>query len=204
MKSKNVEHRVSTRIPTIQGEFTLHLYRELGSTKEHLAFTYGTWDPGESVLVRLHSECFTGDVLGSKRCDCGDQLNAAISEIARVGKGAVIYLRQEGRGIGLEEKLKAYNLQDQGMDTVDANIALGHSADSRDYGVGAAILRHLNIDSLFLLTNNPAKMNGLEDYGIKVEERIPLIMEINAQNKDYLHTKVLRMNHIIDLHHIVA
>jgi 3,4-dihydroxy 2-butanone 4-phosphate synthase/GTP cyclohydrolase II len=204
MTLKTIEHRVSTRIPTSAGEFTLHLYREIGDNKEHLAFTYGSWSPGEAVLVRMHSECFTGDVLGSRRCDCGEQLNAAISEIAKAGKGAVVYLRQEGRGIGLEEKLKAYNLQDDGLDTVDANLALGHSADSRDYGIGAAILKDLGIVSLKLLTNNPAKMNGLEEYGIRVEQRIPLEMEIHDHNKEYLHTKVLRMNHIIDLHHIVA
>ena len=170
MKNVRVERQVSARIPTAMGEFKLHLYHESGSTKEHLAFTCGNWDLGDPVLVRIHSECFTGDVLGSTRCDCGEQLNAAISEIARQGRGAVVYLRQEGRGIGLVEKLKAYNLQDEGMDTVDANIALGHSADSRDYGAGAAILRDLGITSVRLLTNNPAKMDGLEIYGLKVIE----------------------------------
>ena len=202
MKYKRIERRVSTRIPTPVGDFELHLYRESGSLKEHLAFTCGSWNPGDPVLVRMHSECFTGDVLGSIRCDCGEQLNSAIAEIARLGKGAIVYLRQEGRGIGLEEKLKAYNLQDQGMDTVEANIALGHSADSRDYGVGAAILHDLEITSLRLLTNNPAKLDGLEEYGVSVIERVPLEMAVHDHNREYLLTKVMRMNHLIDLHHV--
>ncbi len=204
MKSKRVTRQVSARIPTALGDFKLHLYRESGSLKEHLAFTCGSWDSGDPLLVRIHSECFTGDVLGSKRCDCGEQLDAAIAEIGRLGSGAIVYLRQEGRGIGLEEKLKAYNLQDEGMDTVEANIALGHSADSRDYGVGAAILRDLGITSIKLLTNNPAKMEGLEDYGITISERVPLEIAAHDHNREYLLTKVIRMNHLIDVNHVTV
>ena len=204
MNSRGIEHRVSTRIPTYLGEFTLHLFREDPAGKEHLAFTFGSFNPEDEVLVRLHSECFTGDVLGSRRCDCGEQLNLSLEQIARSGQGALVYLRQEGRGIGLEEKLKAYNLQDEGMDTVEANLALGHSADSRDYGIGAFILRHLGIEKVRLLTNNPAKMNGLDNYGITVSERVPLEAGVHEHNRDYLFAKVMRMNHLIDMHHIVA
>ena len=204
MQDCTVQRRVSARIPTQVGEFQLHLYLDCESGKEHLAFTLGSWRKDEPVLVRLHSECFTGDVLGSLRCDCGDQLNAAIAEIARAGSGALVYLRQEGRGIGLEEKLKAYNLQDDGMDTVEANIALGHTADGRDYGAGAAILRDLGIESVRLLTNNPAKMDGLGDYGFSVLERVPLEMKVHDQNHDYMVAKVLRMNHLFHLPHEVA
>lgn len=198
-----VERRVSSRIPTPDGVFNLHLYRELGTVKEHLAFTMGTWNVSNPILVRMHSECFTGDVLGSMRCDCGDQLKAAMVEISREGRGALIYLRQEGRGIGLEEKLKAYNLQDTGLDTVEANLALGHSADARDYRVGAAILQDLGIGVVRLLTNNPAKMGGLEAYGVCVAERVPLEMMIHEHNRDYLVTKVKRMHHLIDIHAVV-
>lgn len=201
---KYVERRVSSRIPTPDGIFNLHLYREPGTEKEHLAFTMGTWNESDPVLVRMHSECFTGDVLGSMRCDCGDQLKAALVEISREGRGALIYLRQEGRGIGLEEKLKAYNLQDTGLDTVEANLALGHSADARDYSVGAAILHDLGIGMVRLLTNNPAKVGGLEAYGINVTERVPLEMMIHEHNRDYLVTKVKRMHHLIDIHDVVA
>ena len=204
MNSHGVEHRVSTRIPTYLGEFTLHLFREEPAGKEHLAFTFGTFRSGDDVLVRLHSECFTGDVLGSRSCDCGEQLNLSLEKIARNGQGALVYLRQEGRGIGLEEKLKAYNLQDEGMDTVDANLALGHSADARDYGVGASILRHLGIQKVRLLTNNPAKVDGLDRYGISIAERVPLEADVHEHNRDYLFAKVMRMNHLIDMHHVVA
>lgn len=203
MKKQRVELRVKTRIPTSHGEFTLHLYHELDTEKEHLAFSFGKWTDGP-VLVRIHSECFTGDVLGSRRCDCGEQLQRAIAEIAASGSGVLVYLRQEGRGIGLEEKLKAYNLQDKGMDTVEANIALGHSPDTRDYSAGAAILRDLGIQRIKLLTNNPAKMDGLGEYGINVVERVPLEMAIHDQNRDYMLTKALRMNHILDIPNLTA
>jgi GTP cyclohydrolase II len=203
MKEQRVELRVKTRIPTSHGEFTLHLYHEPDTEKEHLAFSFGEWSD-EPVLVRIHSECFTGDVLGSRRCDCGEQLQRAIAEIAASGSGVLVYLRQEGRGIGLEEKLKAYNLQDKGMDTVEANIALGHSPDTRDYSAGAAILRDLGIQRIKLLTNNPAKMDGLGEYGINVVERVPLEMAIHDQNRDYMLTKALRMNHLLDIPNLPA
>lgn len=182
----------------------LHLYRDLMTEKEHMAFSYGNWVKDDPVLVRLHSECFTGDVLGSIRCDCGEQLEAAIARIAVEGAGVLVYLRQEGRGIGLEEKLKAYNLQDSGMDTVEANLALGHSADARDYRAGAAILLDLGIDRVRMLTNNPAKMDGLESCGVRVNERVPLEMTIHDENRDYMATKARRMNHLIDLANISA
>lgn len=196
----NVELRVKARIPTKDGEFTLHLYRDVDRGDEHMAFSFGTWKPDDAVLVRIHSECFTSDVLGSIRCDCGEQLASAISNIAGSESGILVYLRQEGRGIGLEEKLKAYNLQDDGMDTVDANIALGHEADSRDYGVGAAILGHLGVHQIRLLTNNPAKLHALDAYGINVIERVALEIPIHDHNRQYLETKVSRMNHLINLH----
>lgn len=196
--NRHVELKVKTRIPTSHGEFTLHLYHDMDEGKEHLAFSFGDWSK-EPVLVRIHSECFTGDVLGSRRCDCGEQLQRSIAEIAESGSGVLVYLRQEGRGIGLEEKLKAYNLQDQGMDTVEANIALGHSPDTRDYSAGAAILKDLGIRNIKLLTNNPAKMDGLGEYGINVVERVPLEMAIHDQNRDYMITKALRMNHLISI-----
>ena len=203
-RTTQVESRVKTRIPTENGEFMLHLYRDLMTEKEHMAFSYGNWAKDDPVLVRLHSECFTGDVLGSIRCDCGEQLEAAISRIAVEGAGVLVYLRQEGRGIGLEEKLKAYNLQDSGMDTVEANLALGHSADARDYRPGAAILLDLGIDRVRMLTNNPAKMDGLESCGVRVSERVPLEMTIHDENRDYMTTKARRMNHLIDLANISA
>jgi len=204
MQECTVQHRVQTRIPTALGDFSLHLYLECDTGKEHMAFTFGSWGPDDPVLVRLHSECFTGDVLGSLRCDCGDQLHAALAEIARAGAGALVYLRQEGRGIGLEEKLKAYNLQDEGLDTVDANLALGHSADSRDYAPGAAIIRDLGINVVRLLTNNPAKLDGLGDHGVRVVERIPLEMPVHDHNRDYLKAKMQRMNHMIHLPPVMA
>lgn len=154
---------------------------------------------GEDVLVRLHSECFTGDVLGSRRCDCGDQLHLSMARIAAEGRGVVVYLRQEGRGIGLLEKLKAYNLQDQGYDTVEANLLLGHQADEREYDVGVAILRDLGVRSVRLLTNNPAKIASLERLGMPVKERVPVIAPVHEDNRAYLETKARRMKHLLDL-----
>ena len=193
-----VERTVTARIPTADGGFYLHYFKSAADGKNHLALVLG--DPkGEDLLVRIHSECFTGDVLGSQRCDCGEQLTRAIQAIAAEGRGALIYLRQEGRGIGLEEKLRAYNLQDQGYDTVDANLLLGHQADERDYTAAALILQELGVRSVRMLTNNPAKIEGLAGLGIAVRERIPLQMPSNPESRAYLETKVARMRHIIRL-----
>lgn len=189
----------SARIPTRFGEFQLALYENSLDEKDHLALMHGDIHSADEVLVRVHSECFTGDVLGSLRCDCGEQLNASMRMIAEEGAGIVLYLRQEGRGIGLHDKLRAYNLQDQGYDTVDANLALGHEADERDYTIGALILRDLNIQSVRLLTNNPEKIESLESHGIDVGERVPLQPEPNMHNAEYLHTKLKRMRHMLDL-----
>lgn len=189
----------SARIPTRFGEFQLALYENSLDEKDHLALMHGDIHSADDVLVRVHSECFTGDVLGSLRCDCGEQLNASMRMIAEEGAGIVLYLRQEGRGIGLHDKLRAYNLQDQGYDTVDANLALGHGADERDYTIGALILRDLNIQSVRLLTNNPEKIESLESHGIDVGERVPLQPEPNVHNTEYLRTKLKRMQHMLDL-----
>lgn len=193
-----VKRTVTARIPTADGAFYLHHFHSAWDEKNHLALVLGDAE-GEDLLVRIHSECFTGDVLGSQRCDCGEQLTRAIEAIAAEGRGALIYLRQEGRGIGLEEKLRAYNLQDEGYDTVDANLLLGHQADERDYTAAALILRELDVRSVRLLTNNPAKIEGLAGLGIDVRERIPLQMRSNPENSAYLETKVARMRHIIRL-----
>ena len=193
-----VERTVSARIPTADGAFCLHHFQSAWEEKKHLALVIGDAQ-GEDLLVRIHSECFTGDVLGSLRCDCGEQLTGAIQAIAAEGRGALVYLRQEGRGIGLEEKLRAYNLQDQGYDTVDANLLLGHQVDERDYTAAALILKELGVRSVRLLTNNPAKIEGLAALGIPVLERVPLQMPSNPENHAYLETKVARMRHIIQL-----
>ncbi len=153
----------------------------------------------ENVLVRIHSECFTGDILGSQRCDCGEQLQNSMRLIEEKGEGAVLYLRQEGRGIGLLDKLKAYNLQDKGLDTVDANIALGHQADERDYGIASAMIDFLGIKSIQLITNNPEKINQLKKYNTNVTKRIPADASISSENAGYLFTKVRRMNHILNM-----
>ena len=195
----NINHVVTSRLPTAYGDFKISLYQISGNDKEHLAIFLGHLQGKSNVLVRIHSECFTGDVLASRRCDCGEQLQNALKTIEAHGEGVVIYLRQEGRGIGLAEKLKAYNIQDIGLDTVDANLALGHPADSRDYSVAASILRHLGIVSVRLLTNNPLKVDALKSSGIKVSARIPLTGEVHKENISYLRTKVSRMNHLLDL-----
>lgn len=199
MKALHVKRMVSARIPTDQAEFQLHLYHNNKDDKEHLALTLGGVESNTHVLVRVHSECFTGDVLGSRRCDCGEQLNAALYEIANHGQGVLVYLRQEGRGIGLLDKLRAYNLQDEGYDTVDANLQLGHQADERDYSVAAEILEDLGVRSVRLLTNNPIKIERLRELGVDVVERVPVEPTIHAENASYLHTKVTRMNHLLNL-----
>lgn len=188
-----------TRIPTEQGEFQLCYYRNNLDSKEHLAVIMGDLSGTAVPLVRIHSECFTGDVLGSLRCDCGPQLHRAMQQIAAEGAGVIIYLRQEGRGIGLLDKLRAYNLQDMGYDTVDANLMLGHQADARDYTVAALILQDLDIHSLRLLTNNPAKIAGLETHGLQVTQRVPLTVPPNQENARYLQAKAERMHHLLKI-----
>ena len=189
----------SARIPTAEGEFQLCLYRNSRDDKEHLALVMGDVTGKVDVLVRVHSECFTGDVLRSRRCDCGEQLHRAMLRIAEAGAGMVIYLRQEGRGIGLLNKLRAYNLQDQGYDTVDANLILGHQADERDYTVAALILQDWGVQSVSLMTNNPAKIESLRKLGMSVTERVPLQTDVTPDNASYLRTKVERMNHLLML-----
>lgn len=186
----------SARIPTQYGDFQLAFYSNSLDNKEHLAFCRGELADAEEVLVRVHSECFTGDVMGSLRCDCGEQLDRSLALIAREGAGVVIYLRQEGRGIGLLQKLHAYNLQDQGYDTVDANLMLGHGADERDYSLAACILEDLGIKSVRLMTNNPAKISALQTEGVKVVARVPLEVAVNAESAGYLLTKAKRMDHL--------
>jgi GTP cyclohydrolase II len=187
------------RIPTGDGDFILHYYRNNLDNKEHLALVYGEIGGDDPVLVRVHSECFTGDVMGSLRCDCGPQLHAAMRMIAEEGRGVIIYLRQEGRGIGLEQKLRAYNLQDAGYDTVDANLLLGHQADERNYLPAVHMLRDLGLKSIRLLTNNPSKIEALRDLGIDVVDRVPVQIAANAQNLGYLTTKVQRMRHLLEI-----
>jgi len=189
----------SARIPTAAGEFQLHYFDNTLDDKEHLALVLGDVENSDNVLVRIHSECFTGDVLGSLRCDCGEQLNLSMQRIAEEGAGIILYLRQEGRGIGLRSKLRAYNLQDDGFDTVEANLELGHGADERDYTVGALMLESLGVQSVRLLTNNPAKIEQVEALGIRVCERRSLNPHINDENAGYLKTKVDRMRHLLDL-----
>ena len=184
-------------MPTRHGHFRLKMYRSRISGLEHMALVKGKVDDGEPVLVRVHSECFTGDVLGSERCDCGPQLHTAMEMVQREGRGAVLYMRQEGRGIGLANKLHAYKKQEEGMDTVEANVALGFAPDLRDYGEGAQILEDLGIRKLRLMTNNPCKIAGLEGYGLEIVERVPIVIPANAHDKRYLDTKREKMGHII-------
>lgn len=194
---KLVKKEIVTHIPTRYGDFQIHLYTNTLDNKEHLALVRGTIDDGEPVLVRVHSECLTGDTFGSLRCDCKDQLNAAMLMVEREGRGVVLYMRQEGRGIGLSNKLRAYNLQDAGFDTVQANIELGFRDDLRDYGIGAQILADLGVKKMRLLTNNPKKIVGLKSYGLEIVERVPIESMPNEVNEFYLRTKRDKMGHLI-------
>lgn len=194
-----IEDKVQTRIPTKHGEFILHYYSNSLDEKEHVAFVKGEVAGKDNVPVRIHSECFTGDVLGSRRCDCGEQLDMALDMINQTGFGVLIYMRQEGRGIGLLKKLQAYNLQDQGLDTVDANIKLGHLADEREYDIAALILNSLQVHSIALITNNPQKIDEMTTLGIQVNDRIPIETHIHLDNLGYLKTKVERMRHILKI-----
>jgi 3,4-dihydroxy 2-butanone 4-phosphate synthase/GTP cyclohydrolase II len=192
-----IEEIVSVDMPTKYGHFKLYAFQEKNSSNEHLALIKGNWKPGEPLLVRVHSSCFTGDILGSLRCDCGDQLHGAMQMVEVEGRGAILYMNQEGRGIGLLNKLKAYRLQEQGMDTVEANLHLGFQMDQRDYGVGAQILRHLGITKLRLITNNPKKRVGLIGYGLEIIENVPLKINSNPHNEKYLNTKRDKLGHVL-------
>ena len=201
MKNESlVREAISIQMPTIYGDFQLHAFEEKLTGAVHMALAKGTWDENEPVLVRVHSLCLTGDVFGSKRCDCGEQLHTALRMVEDEGAGVVLYMNQEGRGIGIINKLRAYKLQEEGMDTIEANEALGFKSDLRDYGIGAQMLRSLGVCKMRLLTNNPAKRVGLVGYGLEIVERVPIETESYPENLKYLRTKRDRMGH--DLHHI--
>ncbi|MGM9675436.1 MAG: bifunctional 3,4-dihydroxy-2-butanone-4-phosphate synthase/GTP cyclohydrolase II [Bacteroidaceae bacterium] len=190
-----VEKGVEADLPTMYGHFRIIPFRQKSNGLEHVAIFKGEWEENEPVLVRMHSSCATGDIFGSMRCDCGEQLHKAMQRIEKEGKGVVIYLNQEGRGIGLMNKIAAYKLQEQGDDTVDANVHLGFQPDERDYGVGAQILRELKVSKIRLITNNPVKRVGLESYGLEIVENVPIVIEPNPYNRTYLETKRTRMGH---------
>ena len=193
---KLVEKVESINLPTKNGQFNLHLYEGIFDGKTHLALTKGDVRPSEPVLVRVHSECLTGDIFHSMRCDCGDQLDSALDLIESEGSGIIVYLRQEGRGIGLKHKIRAYKLQERGLDTVEANQELGFEPDLRDYGVGAQILKDLGARKLAVLTNNPKKLIGLEGHGLEITSRIPIVIEKNKDNANYLDTKEKKLGHL--------
>ena len=196
-KDSLIEEVVRVDMPTQFGHFKLVAFKEKLTQREHLAMIKGEWEKGEAVLTRVHSSCFTGDILGSLRCDCGDQLHKAMQMVQDEGKGVILYMNQEGRGIGLVNKLRAYKLQEEGLDTVEANIHLGFGSDERDYGVGAQILRHLNVTRLNLMSNNPKKRAGLSGYGLEIVDIVPIQIKSNPYNEKYLNTKRDKMGHEI-------
>ncbi|MET3695966.1 bifunctional 3,4-dihydroxy-2-butanone-4-phosphate synthase/GTP cyclohydrolase II [Bacillus oleivorans] len=195
-----INREVDVQLPTIYGTFRAIGYTNILDGKEHVALVKGEIKGDEPVLVRVHSECLTGDVFGSNRCDCGPQLHSALEQIEAAGNGVLLYMRQEGRGIGLINKLKAYKLQEEGLDTVEANQELGFKPDLRDYGIGAQILRDLGIQQLKIMTNNPRKIKGLNGYGLEVVERVPIQMPAKKENEKYLHTKHERLGHLLEFH----
>ncbi|HTP01808.1 MAG TPA: GTP cyclohydrolase II [Anaerolineales bacterium] len=199
MKTSTVRREVAARIPTRHGTFQLMLFTTPIDNKEHMALVMGDVRDKENVIVRVHSECFTGDVLGSVRCDCGEQLEGAMQMVGQAKQGVILYLRQEGRGIGLLDKLRAYNLQDEGLDTVEANLRLGHEPDERDYTVAALMLADLGIRSVRLITNNPKKINDLRRLGVIVQQRMPIEVPPRPENLHYLRTKAKRMDHLLQL-----
>lgn len=190
-----IERQIDVKMPTDIGNFDLIAYKQTSNGMDHLALTKGKWDKDEAVLVRVHSSCLTGDIFGSCRCDCGEQLKKAMQTIEEAGKGVIVYMNQEGRGIGLLNKLKAYKLQEKGLDTVEANLELGFQMDERDYGVGAQILRDLGVRKIKLMSNNPKKRKGLIGYGLEIIENIPLMVKPNPHNQGYLDTKKEKMGH---------
>ena len=192
-----IERVAEARLPTRYGKFTAVAYKSHVDTGEHIALTIGEWTPDEPVLVRIHSECLTGDVFGSMRCDCGEQMDLALKQLSEEGNGIFLYMRQEGRGIGLHNKIKAYSLQDQGLDTIEANETLGFEPDLRHYGVGAQILLDLGVRKLNLLTNNPKKVVGLSGFDLEIVDRIPVEAEVTDENRTYMMTKKARMGHIL-------
>jgi 3,4-dihydroxy 2-butanone 4-phosphate synthase/GTP cyclohydrolase II len=194
-----IERVVDVKMPTERGDFELHAFREINTGTEHLALVKGKWKKDEPIFVRVHSSCLTGDIFGSCRCDCGPQLHKAMEMIETEGKGAIIYMNQEGRGIGLINKLKAYKLQEEGYDTLEANIKLGFKGDERDYGIGAQIIRELGISKMRLMSNNPTKRTGLIGYGLEIIENVPLEIESNEHNELYLKTKRDKMGHVLKL-----
>ncbi|HNQ13228.1 MAG TPA: bifunctional 3,4-dihydroxy-2-butanone-4-phosphate synthase/GTP cyclohydrolase II [Bacteroidia bacterium] len=194
-----IEKQVEVSLPTAYGDFTLHAFKQLTNDQEHLALVKGTWQKDETIMVRVHSSCLTGDIFGSCRCDCGPQLHSAMEMIEKEGKGVIVYMNQEGRGIGLLNKLKAYKLQEEGLDTVEANLKLGFKMDERDYGIGAQILRFLGVRKMNLLTNNPTKRAGLIGYGLEIVDNISIQIKANSHNEDYLKTKKNKMGHLLSL-----
>lgn len=197
-KESLVDKGEEVDMPTEHGHFRLIPFRQKSNGLEHIALIKGEWNKDEPVLVRVHSSCMTGDIFGSQRCDCGSQLHEAMELIDKTGKGVIVYLNQEGRGIGLMNKMRAYKLQEEGMDTVDANLCLGFKADERDYGVGAEILRQVGVHKMRLITNNPVKRIGLESYGLTITENVSIEIEPNTYNSRYLHTKAERMGHTLN------
>jgi 3,4-dihydroxy 2-butanone 4-phosphate synthase/GTP cyclohydrolase II len=204
-RHEKLVHRVAeAKLPTVHGEFIAIAYKSDTDPDEHLALVMGDIATEDPVLVRVHSECVTGEVFGSFRCDCGEQITLAMKSIAKEGRGVLLYMRQEGRGIGIHNKIRAYALQDQGLDTVEANLSLGFPPDLRDYGIGAQILAELGLHNIRLLTNNPKKVIGLESYGLKVVETIPIIAATNAYNSRYLETKQKKLGHLLKVPNTTA
>jgi 3,4-dihydroxy 2-butanone 4-phosphate synthase/GTP cyclohydrolase II len=197
VREKLIVKEQEVGLPTDYGDFRLHLYRSIVDDVHHLALTTGPMPPANPTLVRVHSECLTGDVFGSRRCDCGNQLHAALQQIQSEGAGILVYMRQEGRGIGLAAKIQAYKLQEDGLDTVEANEKLGFAGDLREYGIGAQILVDLGVRDIRLLTNNPKKVVGLEGYGLNIIDQIPIRVPANPHNEKYLETKRLKLGHLL-------